>query len=81
MEYKHPYKTLSIGVLVTQGFILLIEVLILYSLELNYTFGLILLILLSILSVNLLFVKQLVKSPPGNAGVLSALGKINKEGF
>jgi hypothetical protein len=81
MEYKHPYKTLSIGIFVTIFFVLIVELLTLYGLGLNQTLGMIFFILLSILAINFVFVKQLVKIPPGSAGVLSALGRIKKEEF
>lgn len=81
MVYKHPYKTLSIGILVTATIVLLLELLTFYGFELQSTFGIILFILLSLLAINFVFIKQLVKVPPGSAGVISEVGRIKKEEF
>lgn len=81
MVYKHPYKTLSIGLLVTAIVVLLLELMTFYGFELQNTFGIILFILLSILAINFIFIKQLVKVPPGSAGVISEVGRIKKEEF
>lgn len=81
MEYKHPYKTLSVGLLATAAVVLIIELTLLYGLEMNHTLAMILFILLSVLAINLIFVKQLVKIPAGHAGVLSEVGIINNNVF
>lgn len=81
MEYKHPYKTLSVGLAATAVIVLLLELLFLYGLELNHTLGMILFIITAIIAINLIFVKQLVKIPAGHAGVLSEVGIINNNVF